>query len=112
MDNFVAQGSYVTNGLRNVLEEFEKSRETATRVLITVSGGYNHPSVTLGDIRGAVQILTEMGVQTHSILRSDDKLLSGPECESFTSSKTGVDVCQRRAAAMKLLNGNDDNVFG
>ena len=70
MDKFVAQGSYVTNGLRNVIEEFENSRDEATKVLVTVTSGYNHPTVTLGDIRGAVQILNGMGVQTHAILRS------------------------------------------
>ena len=76
------QGSYVTNGLRNVMEEFEKSREEAKKVLITVTGGYNHPTVTLGDVRGAMQILETMSVQSHAILRSEQKLVSYDSCAS------------------------------
>ena len=111
MDPFVAQGSYVTNGLRNVLEEFEKAREDASKVLLTITGGYNHPSVTMGDIRGAIQILNGMGVQTHAILRSEQRMVPFDQCGSIATSKAGVDVCQKRAAAMKLLNGNDEKIF-
>ena len=64
------------------MEEFERSREEAEKVLVTVTGGYNHPTVTLGDVRGAMQILETMEVQTHAILRSKDKLVTYDSCES------------------------------
>ena len=40
----MAQGSYVTNGLRNVINEFNLSRTSAAKVLVTISDGYNHPT--------------------------------------------------------------------
>jgi len=106
MDDFVAQGMYITNGLKAVKKDFANARPGSTRVLVTVTDGYTHPSIEATDVQ---RLLDDLGedVQLHAISRSEFRR----EDECNFASKARTTVCQRRAAVLKMLNGGKDDVF-
>ncbi|CAG5103352.1 Oidioi.mRNA.OKI2018_I69.chr1.g733.t1.cds [Oikopleura dioica] len=111
MDKFVAQGSYVTNGLKNVIENFADARENSKRVLLTITDGYNHPSVSVADIKGAMKLLHDaMEVDVHTIARGDHSIMTENECAAHMTSAQAVEICKKRAATLRYLNGNDPHI--
>lgn len=105
MDEFVAQGTYVTNGLDKVIEDFKSnSRAESKKILVTVSDGYNHPKVQLSDIQSKVDELETLGVELHAVTREDYE--PAEDCDFASTARTAV--CKRRANTMKLLNGDRD----
>ncbi|CBY15819.1 unnamed protein product [Oikopleura dioica] len=111
MDKFVAQGSYVTNGLKNVIENFAGARENSKRVLLTITDGYNHPSVSVIAIKEAMNLLHDaLEVDVHTIARGDHSIMTEDECAAHMSSVQAVEICKKRAATLRYLNGNDPHI--
>merc|ERR1712176_149355 len=106
MDDFVAQGMYITNGLKAVKKDLANARPGSTRVLVTVTDGYTHPSIEASDVQA---LLDDLGddIQLHAISRSEFR--RDDECNFASQARTSV--CQRRAAVLKMLNGGKDDVF-
>jgi hypothetical protein len=98
---------YVTNGIDNAIEDFKKNgRETATKVLITVTDGYAHPNIKAVDVE---RKLAQLGsdVQLHAISRLEFRRKD--ECDFDSMARKNV--CEKRADIMTLLNGGDDNIY-
>jgi len=107
MDDFVAQGMYVTNGIDAVIKDFnDNAREGSTKVLITVTDGYTHPSISPSDVASKLSRLGEE-VQLHAISRSEFRRKD--ECQFASQART--QVCERRADVLEYLNGGKDDVY-
>ena len=64
-------GSYVTHGLDEAIQNFKEGRQEANRALISITDGYNHPSVTVNQIRQRTEELLDHGVKLHAIGRTE-----------------------------------------
>ena len=60
----------MTHGLREVIEHFKSGRPDANRALLSITDGYNHPSVTVADIRMQTNALDREKVALHAIGRT------------------------------------------
>jgi len=92
---------YITNGLDNVIEDFKNAREGSTKVLVTVTDGYTHPSIQASDVQDKLDQLAD-DIQLHAISRSYYRRKE--ECNFASQARTNV--CQRRADVLEMLNGN------
>ena len=70
MDNFVAQGSYVTHGLDEVIRNFKNGRSDSNKALLSITDGYNHPSVTVREIQDKTKVINDMNISLHAIGRT------------------------------------------
>lgn len=97
---------YVTNGLDNVIADFANAREGSTRVLVTVTDGYTHPSIQASDVQAKLNQLGD-DIQLHAISRSEYRRYD--QCKFASQARTNV--CQRRAEVLEMLNGGNDDIF-
>ena len=95
---------YVTNGIDAVIKDFnDNAREGSTKVLITVTDGYTHPSISPSDVASKLSRLGEE-VQLHAISRSEFRRKD--ECQFASQART--QVCERRADVLEYLNGGSN----
>ena len=117
-------GSYVTHGLDEAIQNFKEGRQNANKALISITDGYNHPSVTVNQIRQRTEELVHNGVKLHAIGRTElirycifhtlafffsNWTFRYEQCDFPSAPRT--EVCRRRAESMTLLNENDDAVY-
>ena len=94
-------------------------------MLLTITDGYNHPSVSVIAIKEAMNllhdalevivfkqrlILTCLKVDVHTIARGDHSIMTEDECAAHMSSAQAVEICKKRAATLRYLNGNDPHI--
>ena len=107
-ENFVAEGTYVTNGLDQAISEFGKARPNSKKVLVTVADGYNHPSVEPRDVQ---QKLRQLGsdVELHAVTRGE-QFKTMEECQNSQFQRK-IDQCSKRAEIMTMLNNDSNDIF-
>ena len=107
-ENFVAEGTYVTNGLDEAISEFSKARPNSKKVLVTVADGYNHPSVEPRDVQ---QKLRQLGsdVELHAVTRGEE-FKTIEECQKSNFQRK-VEQCSKRAEIMTMLNNDSNDIY-
>jgi len=107
-ENFVAEGTYVTNGLDQAISEFNKARPNSKKVLVTVADGYNHPSVEPRDVQQKLQQLGS-DVELHAVTRGEE-FKTMEECQNSPFQRK-VEQCSKRAEIMTMLNNDSNDIF-
>ena len=51
-----------------------------------------------------------MKVDVHTIARGDHSIMTEDECAAHMSSAQAVEICKKRAATLRYLNGNDPHI--
>jgi len=105
---FASQGTYIDKALEHVDNEFRKARPNSKKVLVSLTDGYNHPSVRTENFNANVDAIVRQGVSIHAVARLPYTRSS--DCEEY-GSVNRKKVCQARAHVLKKLNGDDEDIF-
>ena len=61
----------MTHGLDEVIRNFKNGRPDANKALLSITDGYNHPSVTVREIQQKTRIMKDMNISLHAIGRTN-----------------------------------------
>lgn len=106
---FASQGTYIDKALEHVNNEVMKgARPNSKKVLVSLTDGYNHPSVRSETFNANVDAIVNQGVSIHAVARLP--YTRSDECEEY-GSVNRKKVCQARAHVLRKLNNDDEDIF-